>query len=188
MKLSDSIHELFDLKNELLIEDILRHLTGIEDDESRFLANTLVDKTDYEKTIHFSQQGSFRFSDHSFVLLEIWLEKKFNLPFPQLMNKEIFTPLNLNNLYYVSSLSEIKTDEFVPGYEQPNELIPNSYSIYPFPAACGLWRKGSDLLKLMSEVIKGMQGQSELKIDQNLYQELTKPLAEKWLGLGCFFG
>lgn len=40
----------------------------------------------------------------------------------------------------------------------------------------------------MNEVIKGMQGQSELKIDQNLYQELTKPLAEKWLGLGCFFG
>lgn len=168
------------------IEILLRHLSGIQDNEQLFLAGNTLKPNSLLDDINIQNSGEFNYSDHGYMLLQFWLERNFNCSFENLVKEEIFELLNLKNMYYVQNKEEINKTNFAKGYDKNNHLIPSTYSIYPFSAACGLWGSGENLLTLIKEICDGINGYSKLGISQNNYHQLIQADTYDWLGLGCF--
>ncbi|MHC5229096.1 serine hydrolase domain-containing protein [Enterococcus sp. LJL99] len=186
--LTDKLNQELDLSiDSITVEDILRHLSGIQDKETDFLPNVFPESRTFLKEITKTAVGEFAYSDQGFMLLQYWLEEKMNLPFQEIMQQEIFLPLNCHSFNYFQQLTEINSaDLLLPGYNQNNQIISNNYSCYPYPAACGLWGNGKDVLTLMKEITKGLNSDSHLGIPQDIYRFLITPKTESWIGLGCF--
>lgn len=170
----------------ITVEHILRHLSGIQDKETDFLPNIVHDPRFFITNITKTSSGEFSYSDHGFMLLQYWLEKKMNLPFQELIQQEVFAPLSCQSFNYFQQLVELNHSDLLPGYDQNNQMIAETYSCYPYPAACGLWGNGKDVLILMREITQGLNGHSRLGIPQNIYRFLITYKKEPWIGLGCF--
>lgn len=168
------------------IEILLRHLSGLQDNEELFLPNKKIETNILREQINIKNTGEFNYSDHGYMLLQFWLEEKFNCSFKDLVQTEIFEPLELENMFYIDSSSDVNTKTFIQGYDKKKQVIPYQYSIYPYPATCGLWGSGDNLLTLVREICNGINGDSKLGISQKNYERLIQSDTYDWLGLGCF--
>lgn len=179
--------ELLNFENvEIDVEDCLRHVSGIEDIEEDFMPNQSISKNKLLSNIKLGEYGKFLYSDHGYMIVQYFLEQKFGVKFENLVKQYIFAPLSLNSFKYINHRSEIDAKTYCIGYDPKGAPIKESYSIYPYPAACGLWGNGKDIMILLQEVTAGLRGESALKIDQDIYSLFMKSKYEKWLGIGCF--
>ncbi len=188
VSLDDTIKkELSDFPDErVTVEDCLRHVSGLIDKEENFLPNKELNREHLITDVTLDNYGEFLYSDHGYMILQFFLEEKFKQDFSTLITKMIFEPLGLKSFKYLESLSDINSNTFVKGYNQENHELKDSYSIYPYAAACGLWGSGTDLLTFIQEVVNGLHGKSSLAIPKNVYSLLLTSKYEEWLGLGCF--
>jgi D-alanyl-D-alanine carboxypeptidase len=103
--------------NKITIKDLLQHRSGLRDyfsDDDRFL-NYVMEfpfqnwgwKTVMEKYFEYNlnEKGSFKigkdfyYSDTNYLLLAILIEDLISIPFHEVLEERIFTPLSLNNTY-----------------------------------------------------------------------------------------
>lgn len=171
----------------ITIEDILYHRSGIKDDESMFKTSIKPVNHDYLASLKIENYGTFNYSDHAFMILQLVIEKICNQKFSKLIKDKIFIPLNQNStIKSVESLADINKNETTIGYNPDDTPWKDEYAIYPHSAACGLWGSGNDLLLFAKEIVAGINDNSKLNIPKEIYQQLTKTGGASWLGLGCF--
>lgn len=168
------------------VEQLLRHTSGICDDEHRFAGHVPLEEAYLLEQIVFKDPGQFNYSDHGYMLLQVLAERCYHKPFEQIMDEEIFSPLGLTSFHYINDRDEINEASHVVGYDVNDQRLSDSYSVYPFPAAAGLWGSGHDLMLFIQEILAGLQGNSKLALSKLIYSHLIETPELDYFGLGCF--
>jgi hypothetical protein len=85
------------------------------------------------------------------------------------------------------TVSEEKSVNFSCGHKKSGELVNGKYTIYPFPAASGLWTTPSDLSILVIELIYSLKGNSKIGLSVSKAKEMINSQGcKEWTGLGVF--
>lgn len=183
------------------LRNLLSHQSGIIDPKDSFaelnsmggipsMAELLAGKTPYCKDpieVKYEPETEFHYSDAGFCIIQQLIEDITETPFAQMMNEQIFEPLNMENSTLDPIISGTKKDHFSCGHNNNGLLVDGKYPIYPFPAASGLWTSSLDLAQLVIELLKALKGESTIGMTASRAKELITPQRGKaWTGLGVF--
>jgi len=183
------------------LRSLLCHQSGIVDPEESFLPvkdlqkipsmfELLNGKTSFCSTpieVTYKPESEFHYSDAGFCIIQLLIEDTTGKPFYKLMDELIFKPLHMTNSIFANNLTSSNMNNLACGHHQNGALISGKYSIYPYPAACGLWTSASDLAILLQEILNAVKGQSKIGFSTTYIKELFKPQGcVEWTGLGVF--
>ncbi|WP_144510070.1 serine hydrolase [Bacillus sp. FJAT-22090] len=179
---------------------LLSHQSGVMDPEGSFSeytiakgVPTMVDlldgKTPYCKEpieVKYLPGSDFRYSDAGYCIIQQLIEDVVGKPFKVVMNELIFHPLRMNNSI-LDMAHKLENASFSCGHHKNGELVKGSYTVYPFPAAAGLWSTPSDLALVVIELINCLRGKSKIGISESKASQLVAPqFGKDWTGLGVF--
>ncbi|MCA1057644.1 beta-lactamase family protein [Rossellomorea aquimaris] len=188
-------------KKKVTLRNLLSHQAGIIDPEGSFsIRNSIIDtptmveilegKTPYCKTpieTKYEPESDFHYSDAGFCIIQLLIEDVMNKSFQEVMNEQIFQPLNMEKSTFELPTSKTIRREFSCGHNKLGELVNEKHPIYPYPAASGLWTTPSDLGLLMIELMNSIKGESKLNLSTSKAKEIiTSQGCKEWTGLGVF--
>jgi CubicO group peptidase (beta-lactamase class C family) len=162
--------------------------------DSRFgnpsMIEVLEGKTPYCPTpikVAYEPGCEFHYSDAGYCIIQQLIEDVTGVSFEQVMNEQIFQPLQMESSTYLVDTSELGIGSFSCGHNKNGEIVTGKYPIYPYSAASGLWTTSSDLAKLVLEVLHAVRGKSKLGISVKSANEMISPQGGKeWTGIGVF--
>jgi CubicO group peptidase (beta-lactamase class C family) len=181
----------------ITLRHLLSHHSGIVDPEGGFpeimpmfdapsMVEILEGKTTYCETpieVKYEPGSEFLYSDAGFCIIQLVVEGALGNSFEEVMKEYLFLPLQLNNSTFRLPQSK---DQFSCGHTKNGELVNGKYTIYPYPAASGLWTTPTDVALLVVELMKALKGKSNHLSSINA-KEMIKPQGGKeWSGLGVF--
>lgn len=190
----------FTQNNKVTLRTLLSHQAGLIDPEGSFgeydsaegipTMHELLEgrKSYYPKPLDVTYEpgSDFQYSDAGFCIIQQLIEDVTGKPFTQLMNKNIFEPMEMKNstLDFTIPISEYN---FACGHNKDGKAVDGKYPIYPYPAAAGLWSTPTDIAKLALEIIHSLTGDGKLGLSPSLTQEMiTSQGCSQWAGLGVF--
>lgn len=180
---------------------MLSHQSGIIDPEDSFIepnsnegipsmVGLLNGKTPYCKVpiqVKYEPESDFQYSDAGYCIIQLLIEDVTSKPFENIIDELIFQPLNMHNSTLTMSISDEKVNNFSCGHNKGGELVDGKYTIYPYPAASGLWTTSSDLSILIIELINSLKGKSKIGLSVRKAKEIIASQGRKeWTGLGIF--
>lgn len=183
------------------LRSLLSHQSGIIDPKGSFselhstfgipsMVELLEGKTPYCKEpieVKYEPGSEFHYSDTNFCIIQQLIEDVTEKPFKQVVNEQIFKPLNMNKSTFDMDISETKRGAFSCGHNKNGELVKEKYPIYPYPAAAGLWTTSIELAQLVLELMNSLKGKSRIEISARNVKEMISPQGGKeWAGLGVF--
>ncbi|UOQ44535.1 beta-lactamase family protein [Halobacillus salinarum] len=184
----------------ITLRSLLSHQAGFIDPpksfgeyESRY-GRPAIDDLLAGKTVYCQEQiypkvspgEKFIYTDAGFCFLQYMIEKITGESFETVVEQKIFTPLQMNHSQITSSPEQC-TDKMACGHDSSGKRLEEKFSIYPYPAAAGLWSSSDDLAKLLVEVMKAVSGKGKLGIPQESAKEMvTSQGCSEWTGLGVF--
>ena len=193
-------HELNENKK-VTLRNLLSHQSGIIDPEGSFtelnlikgnpsIVELLKGTTPYCKDpieIKCEPETDFHYSDAGFCIIQLLIEDVMRKPFKDVMNELIFQPLHMTESTYELPISEVAKKKFSCGHHKNGAVVDERYTIYPYPAASGLWTTPSDLALLVIELMSSLRGESKLNLSRNKALEVITPQGcKEWAGLGTF--
>lgn len=188
-------------KQKVTLRHLLSHRSGISDPKHSFseytsnngvpaMLDLLHGQSPYcQEAVQFAHVPGtqFDYSDAGYCLIQLLIEEAAGKKFEVLAEEMIFRPLNMKNSRYVSRFEDIDSSSYACGHKKDGSVISGKYSIYPYPAAAGLWSTGADLASLVIEHMSSLQGQGKLKISKAIMNEMITPQEHApWAGLGLF--
>lgn len=191
----------FTQDKKVTLRTLLSHQSGVIDCKGSFgeldltegvpsIASLLEGKTSYCKDtveIKYQPGSEFEYSDAGFCIIQQLIEDVTKKPFHVVMNELVFEPLNMKNSTYVQMISHVKSDLLSCGHHKTGNVVDGKYSIYPYPAAAGLWTTPSDLALLVIELMSSLTGKSRLGLSKSMVTEMITPQGcKEWAGLGMF--
>ena len=187
-------------ENRVTIRHLLSHQAGIIDPQESFMeleednehpSNLAILKGDtpycFSEVVVSEEPGAmFHYSDAGFCVLQQLIEDVTKKPFEQVVQEEIWLPLQIQHSFYHSVLLQNK-HSVASGHNKYGEIVKGKYPIYPYEAASGLWTTSSDLAKLCTELMASLEGNGRLGIDSDLINEMIRPQhGKEWIGLSLF--
>ncbi|XXM72407.1 serine hydrolase domain-containing protein [Lysinibacillus sphaericus] len=185
--------------NKVTLRRLLSHQSGIKDPSGSFSelnledsvssmveileGRTLYCKSPIEVTV---EPGSeFHYSDAGYCIIQQVIEDVTGKPFGQVSSELIFTPVKMDHSSFPTDID--KMTKFSCGHDRHGRLIDGGYSIYPYPAASGLWTTAEDLARLVIELIDSLNGQSRIGLSEMKAAEMVRSQGDKeWAGMGVF--
>lgn len=138
-------------------------------------------------TVEYLPASDFNYSDKGYCLIELLLTEVTGMRFQELMKREIFDPLGLNNTKVISIPMDEVNAQFTVGHTRNKTPIEIERSIYPFPASAGIWSTSKELANVLIEVFDLLRGSGTLKISTQAVSEMICGQGCKpWSGLGVF--
>ncbi|MEH7014623.1 serine hydrolase domain-containing protein [Neobacillus niacini] len=183
------------------LRNLLSHQSGIIDPEDSFMelnskngipsmVDLLNGKTPYCKEpiqVKYEPESDFQYSDAGYCIIQLLIEDVTGKPFKNIIDELIFQPLKMHNSTLTMSISEKKDENFSCGHIKSGELVDGKYTVYPYPAASGLWTTPSDLSILVIELINSLKGKSKIGLSVSKAKEMiTSQGCKEWIGLGVF--
>ncbi|MCJ8012556.1 beta-lactamase family protein [Paenibacillus sp. KQZ6P-2] len=190
---------LYDSRD-ITLRRLLSHQAGFADPEGSFgvfsreygaptMADLLEGTTYYspKPAALMAEPGSqFIYSDTGYRILQQLIEDVTGKSFERLMQEKIFEPLHMNHSRIVTSDMDIRPGS-ASGHNKHGERLQDPYTIYPFPAAAGLWATPSDLALLLIELMNSVHGRGRLVISAETASDMILPQGcFQWTGLGVF--
>lgn len=173
--IKDTVNSFTELNSNYSAPSMIKLLEG----ESHYNA--------YPINVTYEPGSEFHYSDAGYCIIQQIIEDVLKEPFPQVMDKFIFRPLNMENSKYVSSSSSICKENFSCGHSKHGDVVEGKYTIYPYSAASGLWSTSKDIAKLVQELMNALKGESITGISSMVAKELITPQGGKeWSGLSVF--
>jgi len=120
------------------------------------------------------------YSGAGYSVLQLLMIEKSGLSFPELMQNELFQPLNIKN----STFEQENLHSIAFAHLENGEVVEKGYHIYPEMAAAGLWTTPIDYAMIVCELQKSYKGESNLILSQKLAQNA---LSNHWGGMGLGF-
>ncbi len=191
----------FTKNKKVTLRNLLSHQSGITDPEDSFfelepqtgipsMVSLLKGETPYCKApirVTCEPESEFHYSDAGYCIIQQLIEDAMAKPFHQIMNEQVFEPLEMKNSYLDTAKMKLDSENFSCGHNKNGELTDRKYPIYPYPAASGLWTSSFDLAKLVIELMHALKGESKIGISENIAKEIITPQNGKsWAGLGVF--
>lgn len=119
-------------------------------------------------TVQFEPNSRWSYSGAGYEVLQLLLMEKMSMSFPELMQVELFNPLEISNsTFEQENLSKIRNDIALAHLES-GEVVENGYHLYPEMAAAGLWTTPMDYAKIVCELQKEYQGNSNLILSEKM--------------------
>jgi len=183
------------------LRNLLCHQSGIVDPTGSFqerhedqaplrMADILAGHTSYclePITIKYEPGSEFHYSDAGYCVIQQLIEDVMGRPFDHLLEEFILLPLQMTNSQILQSMRVERLDRLASGHQRNGEVVPRTYTIYPYPAAAGLWSTSEDLARLINELLDSIRGQGQLGITQASAREMiTAQGCVEWAGLGLF--
>jgi CubicO group peptidase (beta-lactamase class C family) len=180
---------------------LLSHQSGIKDPNDSFSELNLIDsvpymveilegKIPYCKTpveVNVEPGSEFHYSDAGYCIIQQVIEDVTGKSFEMVSSELIFTPLKMEHSSFPTDFSKERMTNFSCGHNKYGRLIDGGYSIYPYPAASGLWTTPTDLANLVIELIGSLKGQSKIGLSEMKAKEMISSQgSSKWTGLGVF--
>ncbi len=182
------------------LRNLLCHQAGFVDPDGSFheykqsqgtpsIVDLLNGKTSYcskQAEVTYEPFSDFVYSDLGYCLIEQLITDVTGESFKNLIDREVFKPLKMNS----SQIIDKPLDDYINfsvGHNKSGNNIEISNTIYPYPAAAGLWCKTRDLAFLFIELMSSLKNQGKLQIPSSLIQEMvTSQGCKPWSGLGVF--
>lgn len=183
------------------LRNLLCHQAGFVDPDGSFgvfssdarntsMTDLLIGNSPYYSEcaeVKYEPFTDFIYSDLGYCIIELLISDVLGISFKEAMVKMIFEPLSMKDSWIIDSPKDIKNHNLVWGHTKNGRVIDIEQSIYPYPAAAGLWCTSKDLALLLIETYSLLKGNGKLDIDQSLMLEMVKPQGCKpWSGLGVF--
>lgn len=190
----------FTKQKKVTLRSLLSHQSGIMDPKGSFseftiaqgvptMVDLLSGRTPYCKEaieVKYLPGSDFHYSDAGYCIVEQLIEDVTGHPFAAVMSDLIFKPLRMNN----STLKMpdiIGNGLFASGHHKNGDLVEGKFTVYPYPAASGLWTTPSDLALVVIELMNSLKGKSNIGLSKCKAKELVIPQGGKeWTGLGVF--
>lgn len=126
----------------------------------------------------------FRYSGGGTVVAQLVMTDIIKKPFPEIIDEELFKPLNLKQSTYNQLLPADFKYNIATAYPYKNQPLHGKHHIYPEMAPAGLWTTPTELATIMIEIQQGLQGKSNFIKKETLEEMLTPQEAAKWIGIG----
>ncbi|MFD1778491.1 serine hydrolase domain-containing protein [Fredinandcohnia salidurans] len=181
------------------LRNLLSHQSGIVDPKHSFtelkmvigipsMVDLLEGRTPYCNEpieVKYEPESEFHYSDAGFCIIQQLIEDVTKMPFDEVVNELLFEPLNMENSLFVSKVTDLVSENISSGHNKNGEIVDETYPIYPYFAASGLWTTTTDLTRLLLELINALKGDSKIGISESKAKEMIIPQRDKkWCGLG----
>lgn len=183
------------------LRNLLSHQSGIIDPENSFVeldSNIgipsidvlLKGKTPYclaPIEVKYEPESDFQYSDAGYCIIQQLIEDVTGRTFEEIVNEEIFHPLNMYNSTVSPTIPEERMNHFTCGHRKNGQVVDDKFPIYPYPAAAGLWTTPSDLAVLVIELMNSLKGQSKIGLSVSKSKEMINSQGcKEFTGLGVF--
>lgn len=130
----------------------------------------------------------FRYSGGGTTIMQQLLIDVGGMPFPTLLQQQVFDPLGMKHSTFEQPLSEALAAHAARGHEK-NLVVPGGWHIYPELAAAGLWTTPTDLATWLIAMGDAMAGRStaflsKAAADQIVASAVPGRSAKERIGLG----
>lgn len=191
----------FTQRQKVTLRSLLCHQAGFINPQNSFgtydliagkpsMVDLLSGRTPYslmKAEVMYEPFTDFVYSDVGYCVVELLIKDVVGRSFEEVMSTYIFEPLKMKNSWMVSTPMDVVNQNFVHGHTKDKVVIEGIQSVYPYPAAAGMWCTSEDLAQLLVEVYQLMNGQGKLDIQKNLMLEMITPQGCKsFAGLGVF--
>ncbi|MGM9897692.1 MAG: serine hydrolase domain-containing protein [Enterococcus faecalis] len=191
----------FTQNKNVTLRNLLCHQSGIIDPDESFtelnsnkgipsMIDIVKGKSPYCKApieLQYEPESNFHYSDAGFCVIQLLIEDVTGKSFEDIAEELLFKPLEMHNSTLAMSITEKESDNFSCGHEKNGELVDGKYTIYPYPAASGLWTTPTDLSIMMIELINSLNGKSKIGLSISKSKEMiTFQGCKEWNGLGVF--
>lgn len=188
-------------KKKLTLRHLLSHQSGFTDPEGSFqsfmeeegvpdMLSLLEGKTAYLKEpaeLQNEPGDEFSYSDIGFCVIQKILEDVSGASFEALLEQTLTGPLELKQTQINPESTAENSDSLASGHDNHGKEILRHLTVYPYPAAAGIWTSAADLAVMLEEVMKAFQGLSLIGLEKELIRELIKGQGKyPYAGLGVF--
>ncbi|MGD6855852.1 serine hydrolase domain-containing protein [Bacillus infantis] len=184
-------------KNKVTLRQLLSHQSGVVDPDGSFselnlndevpsIVELLEGKTAYCKVpieVAYEPGSEFHYSDAGYCIVQLLIEDVTGRSFEDLAYELIFEPLKMENSSFPRMISG---KNYACGHDKNGQLIEGKYSVYPYPAASGLWTTPAELAGLVIELMNAINGESKIGLSAEKAKEIIQQQGKDWAGLGVF--
>jgi CubicO group peptidase (beta-lactamase class C family) len=124
---------------------------------------------------------AMKYSGGGSTILQLALTDAMRQPFPQMMQRYVFEPLEMVNSAYEQPLSPVRDENAARGHDRDGRSMGTKWRVYPELFAAGLWTTPTDLAKFAIEVQLSVHGRSNRVLSKSTVQEMLNPV-----GIGDF--
>ena len=100
----------------------------------------------------------FHYSGGAIAIAQLLLEEKSGQPYPQLIQRDLFTPLGMSESTFEQSLTAEQFRHVAPGFRAGNTRVNGPERVYPAMSAAGLWTTPSDYCNVIVEIQRAASG------------------------------
>jgi len=125
----------------------------------------------------------YRYSGGGYTVMQKMLCDITGLSFPELMQENVLTEIDMTNSTYQQPLPKELEDNAAVGHKPDGKIVKGRWHTYPEMAAAGLWTTPTDLLKYALEVQNSLKGESNKIISPGMTEEMLTPQMDSH-GLG----
>ncbi|MEM9931247.1 MAG: serine hydrolase domain-containing protein, partial [Bacteroidota bacterium] len=93
------------------------------------------------------------------VFLQLLLEQHYQAPLNEIIQRQVFKPLCLEQSFYTSELSPEQEQLAAMGHDKAGKMLPGGYRRYVALADAGLWTTASDYARLTRALLNVMAGE-----------------------------
>lgn len=135
-------------------------------------------------------EESVRFAYASYVPVQQLMLEIEQKTFPEIMNKFVLQPLEMNNSTYNQTLTTAQLSKAATGYLKGGAMVKGRSKVYPAMGSHGLWTTAEDYAKFVTNVQQTMKGNATKGLSKELTKLMGKPYGvsgSDWsftLGLG----
>jgi len=128
---------------------------------------------------------AFRYSNDSYVVIQLLLEETTCLPFPVLMRELVLNPLGMKQSTFSQSLPAGLLAKAATGYSWEAQALKGRWGLHADMAGGGLWSTPSDIARFAIAVHQTYRGERSDLIPRSLMHEaLTRQIGNWGVGFG----
>ena len=115
----------------------------------------------------------YRYAGGGYVVIRQILGDVTGLPFPELMQNLVLSPLGMTHSTFEQPLSSALQNSAATAYQADGQPFEGRFHVYPEMAPDGLWSTPSDLAKFAIEIQNELAGRSQKLLSQPFVREMV---------------
>lgn len=126
-------------------------------------------KKSENKSGNYSWMGDF--------VLQIVLEDIYGKSYAEVIQELVFDPIGMDESFIATELTEAQKAKTAVGYLKDGSRVKGDYRRYPEQGSSGMWSTPRDYAKLIIEIMKAANGQSDI-LSEAMAKEALQPQFE----------
>ncbi|UTW59279.1 beta-lactamase family protein [Kordiimonas sp. SCSIO 12603] len=122
--------------------------------------------------VDFEPGTNWRYSGGGYTVMQLALEDRAGVWFPEIVNKLTVKPAGMNESFFDFIVPENKKALLASGHLPNGEIVKDGYVVHPESAAASLWTTPNDIATFSLEMMKAWNGVEGALITQKSAKEM----------------